>query len=82
MPSPFFKMTDPACTSLPISLTFSPFFTSEVRISTVPSSAPSSLMEERIVSSTITTASAPGGKGAPVVILAISPSFNSPRSTA
>ncbi|KAH3668333.1 hypothetical protein OGAPHI_002087 [Ogataea philodendri] len=63
----------PFLVSEPTALIFSPDLTSCARISTSFSSLPSSVVCTSFVSSTITTALAPSGNGAPVVILAISP---------
>jgi hypothetical protein len=71
--SPVESILDPSGTSLPGSRIFSPGLISPVKISTVASSFPSGVEEARVVSSTITTAFAFGGRGAPVVILEIVP---------
>ena len=71
--SPFCRTRDPSAISLPGSRTFSPGLISPVRISTVASSVPSGVDDARTVSSTMATALAFGGRGAPVVILAMVP---------
>ena len=65
--------------SLPGWRMFSPGLMASVSISTVASSVPSGVDEARAVSSTITTAFALGGRGAPVVILAIVPGSRDDR---